>query len=106
MDTLKRKWGKKMEKFLKDLPKEHYASAYFEGKRYGETTNSIAESFNSWILDFRSLPIFQMMEGIRKKLKVLNERKLKAKKRNTILCPKVEKIIRDDLKAVRHWHVI
>ncbi|KAL7163400.1 hypothetical protein ACSBR2_039493 [Camellia fascicularis] len=43
--------------FLKDLPPQYWANAYFRGSRYVEISSNAVESFNSWIREARHLPI-------------------------------------------------
>ncbi|KAJ8102395.1 hypothetical protein POJ06DRAFT_249588 [Lipomyces tetrasporus] len=43
----------------------HWADSYFHGNRLGNRTSHVAESFNGWILEARSLPVHAMMERIR-----------------------------------------
>ena len=46
----------------------HWATAFFEGKRYGHLTSNIAEALNSAILPARELPIIPLFETIRHQL--------------------------------------
>ncbi|KAK9368252.1 hypothetical protein V1509DRAFT_80799 [Lipomyces kononenkoae] len=56
---------------------EHWADSYFEGNRLGHRTSNVAESFNSWILEARSLPVHAMMERIRTQLMMSRAERLK-----------------------------
>ncbi|KAL7181063.1 hypothetical protein ACSBR1_040011 [Camellia fascicularis] len=56
--------------FLKDIPLQYWANAYFRGARYGEMCSNAAESFNSWIREARHLPITQMVDNI--PIKIMN----------------------------------
>jgi len=47
--------------FLATMPSEHFANAYFTGYRYGDLCSTVAESFNSWIIEDRELPITSMI---------------------------------------------
>ncbi|XP_020426572.1 uncharacterized protein LOC109950842 [Prunus persica] len=40
-----------IDKILVDLPIQNFANAFFPGKRYGEVSNALSESFNSWVKD-------------------------------------------------------
>ncbi|KAI3984358.1 hypothetical protein MKX01_011312, partial [Papaver californicum] len=35
--------------YIEEIPPDKYANSYFKGCRYGQTTSSLVESFNSWI---------------------------------------------------------
>ncbi|KAK9241642.1 hypothetical protein V1506DRAFT_188766 [Lipomyces tetrasporus] len=52
-------------------------TSYFPGNRLGHRTSNVAESFNSWILEARSLPDHAMMERIRLQLMLLRTERLK-----------------------------
>ncbi|CAL8114057.1 unnamed protein product [Prunus armeniaca] len=54
--------SKIIDKFLADLPVQNFANAFFPGKRYGEVSNALSESFNSWVKDVRRLPIYEMID--------------------------------------------
>ncbi|KAL7236207.1 hypothetical protein ACSBR1_019463 [Camellia fascicularis] len=54
--------------FLQDLHPQHWANAYFRGRRYGEMWSNAAESFNNWIREARHLPITQLVDAIRGKI--------------------------------------
>ena len=54
--------------FLKDKPFDKWVDLFFPGKRYGEYSSNVAESFNSWILNERALPITLCLDGIRVKV--------------------------------------
>lgn len=51
--------------FLEETPKERWANAYFQGKRYGHMTSNACESWNSQIRDVRMLPVTSLIDGIR-----------------------------------------
>ncbi|KAL6210725.1 hypothetical protein ACLB2K_015957 [Fragaria x ananassa] len=44
---LKEEEGSTVEEFLKDIPEESWCSAFFNGERFGEMTNNLAETFNN-----------------------------------------------------------
>ncbi|XP_028116096.1 uncharacterized protein LOC114313866 [Camellia sinensis] len=46
---LKTEGRSRVEKFLDDIPYDHWSNAYFRGQRFGEMWSNVAESFNSWI---------------------------------------------------------
>ncbi|MQL68849.1 hypothetical protein Taro_001139 [Colocasia esculenta] len=76
--------------------------------RFGELYSNLAESFNNWIHDARSLPILQMVDKIRvQMMEMAAKRKIDAALWDTPYCPKVQKIIEKNLQerrslAIRH----
>ncbi|KAL6273177.1 hypothetical protein ACE6H2_023869 [Prunus campanulata] len=72
MDELVVVGSSKVKTFISELSRDHYANAFFQGMRYGDMANSLAESFNNWVGVFRDLPVLPMIEGIRQKLMGLN----------------------------------
>ncbi|KAL7238967.1 hypothetical protein ACSBR2_004962 [Camellia fascicularis] len=58
--------------FLKDLPPQYWANAYFRyiilGSHYGEMSSNAVESFNSWIREAQHLPITQLTDSIQAKI--------------------------------------
>jgi hypothetical protein len=81
-----------------------WASFCFEGKRYGHLTSNIVESFNSWTLEARGLPILNLREKIRQQLMVwFTERRRRGSQMQTILTPSVDsKVAVAFNKARRH----
>lgn len=83
--------GEKAIEFLKDKPFDHWADLFFPGNRYGENKSNVAESFNSWILKERHLPITCCLDGIRIKLmNQMSKRREEASTWSSVLCPKME----------------
>lgn len=68
LSKLKADGGQKVIDFLSTLANDHWCHPYFVGKRYGELTSNLVESFNSWIKKERCLPITQLVDRIRVKL--------------------------------------
>lgn len=103
---LKELGGSKVVDFLDRLPNANWCHAYFPGKRYGELTNNLVESFNSWIKNERFLPITQLFDKIRLKLmeQMANRREI-AMKLNTGVCPVMDKRITDLFHFSRSWTV-
>ncbi|KAL6293320.1 hypothetical protein ACE6H2_001462 [Prunus campanulata] len=100
MDELVVVGSSKVKTFVSELSRDHYANAFFQGMRYGEMANSLAESFNNWVGVFRDLPVLPMIEGIRQKLMVLNsQRRIEADKWTTILCPEMETRLWENAEA-------
>ena len=65
---LKTEGGLRVEKFLDDIPYDHWSNAYFLGQRFGEMWSNVVESFNSWIREERHLPIIKLIDSVRIKL--------------------------------------
>ncbi|KAK9901394.1 hypothetical protein M0R45_002160 [Rubus argutus] len=87
--------------FLACLPQRHWSCAYTQGNRYGEMYNNVAESFNSWIIDFLSLPIHKMIDDIQiKMMEMIGRRRVEAFTWPTILCPTIEKRLKSNMDAV------
>ncbi|BBH02543.1 EF-TU receptor [Prunus dulcis] len=106
MRNLKHEGGAPVMTFLEDLPKESWSYAYFKGNRYGEMCNNASESFNSWIFELRALPICQMVDGIRSKLKkMMAEWSRKAEQWCSVLCPMMERTLNERLMVGRNWNV-
>lgn len=96
-----------MDAFLEDLDKENYAIAYFPAKRYGEISNALSESYNNMIMPYRSLPIYELIESLRRNVMLkMEQKKLASAAWHTVLCPKAENKLRDSLNSGRDFRVI
>ncbi|XP_024178103.2 uncharacterized protein LOC112184036 [Rosa chinensis] len=92
--------------FLRGLPVEKWCNAFFRGNRFGEMVNSTAESFNSWTLKARELPIFPMLEKIRVMMMAkMVERKLLVSKWSLPLCPVMQAELVKNMEIGRDWTV-
>lgn len=92
--------------WIRRIPPRLWATAYFEGTRYGHLTANIVESLNSWILEASGLPIIQMMECIRRQLMTwFNERREMSMQWTTILVPTAERRVSDDIERARGYQV-
>ncbi|KAG6530842.1 uncharacterized protein LOC122046212 [Zingiber officinale] len=88
------------------IPPRLWATAYFEGTRFGHVTANIVESINGWILEASSLPIIQMMEYIRRQLMTwFNERREASMQWGTILVPSAERRVSDAIEHARGYQV-
>lgn len=76
IEALKKEGGAAIADFIENLPPENWSCAYFPGKRYGDMASSVAESFNSWILEERHLPVMNMLDKLRVKIMNFNANKL------------------------------
>ncbi|KAJ6829318.1 uncharacterized protein M6B38_358155 [Iris pallida] len=92
--------------WIRGIPPRLWATAYFEGTRYGHLTANITESLNSWILEASGLPIIQMMECIRRQLMTwFNERREMSMQWTTALVPSAERRVSDAMERARGYQV-
>ncbi|XP_042486722.1 uncharacterized protein LOC122066946 [Macadamia integrifolia] len=93
--------------WIRRIPPRLWATAYFEGARFGHLTANIVESLNSWILEASGLPIIQMMECIRRQLMTwFNERRETSMQWTTILVPSAEGRVSEALELARTYQVL
>lgn len=98
--------GYRVEGFLRDTPKEMWATAFFEGQRYGEMTSNACESWNSQIREERLLPIVSMIDGIRARLmQQMCNRRHQADGWSSKLCKTIEKDMNCKVEQARGWDV-
>lgn len=92
--------------WIRRLPPRLWATAYFEGVRYGHLTANVMDSMNSWILDASGLPINQMMEVLRRQLMTwFNERREASMQWATILVPMAERRVQEAIERARGFQV-
>jgi len=92
---------------LKDKPFDKWADFFFRGKRYGEYSSNVAESFNSWILEERALPITSCLDGIRIKImEQMAKRREESRLWTTFLCPTMENRLKVLVKEGFGWDVL
>lgn len=93
--------------WIRRVPPRLWATAYFEGTRFGNLTANIVESLNSWILEASALPIIQMMESIRRQLMTwFNERREASMQWASILVPSAERRVSEALERARTYQVL
>ncbi|XP_057484581.1 uncharacterized protein LOC130770946 [Actinidia eriantha] len=93
--------------WIRRVPPRLWATAYFEGSRFGNLTANIVESLNSWILEASALPIIQMMESIRRQLMTwFNERREASMQWASILVPSAERRVSEALERARTYQVL
>ncbi|XP_068323884.1 uncharacterized protein [Pyrus communis] len=93
--------------WIKQISPRLWATAYFEGTRFGQLTANMVESINSWIVEASGLPIIQMMECIRRHLMTwFNERREMSMQWTSILVPSAEKCVLDAVALARTYNVI
>ncbi|KAL6129576.1 hypothetical protein ACLB2K_072926 [Fragaria x ananassa] len=106
MEEFKKESQNQAESFLEQLAPENYAIACFPAKRYGEMSNSLAESNNKMLIDERCMPLPQLLEGIQvKTMNKFHERKVESSTWRSVLCPKLEKKLSKRLETGRNWRV-
>ncbi|WOG87377.1 hypothetical protein DCAR_0206601 [Daucus carota subsp. sativus] len=93
--------------WIRRVPPRLWATAYFEGTRFGHLTANIVESLNTWILEASGLPIIQMMECIRRQLMTwFNERREVSMQWTSILVPYAERHMSEALERARTYQVL
>ncbi|XP_010524936.1 PREDICTED: uncharacterized protein LOC104802842 [Tarenaya hassleriana] len=93
--------------WIRRIPPRLWATAYFEGQRFGHLTANIVESLNSWIAEASGLPIIQMMECIRRQLMTwFNERRETSMQWTSILVPSAERRVAEALEQARTYQVL
>ncbi|CAL5353687.1 unnamed protein product [Camellia sinensis] len=93
--------------WIRRVPPRLWATAYFEGTRFGHLTANLVESLNSWILEASGLPIIQMMESIRRQLMIwFNERREASMQWASVLVPSAERHMSEALERARTFQVL
>ncbi|CAA2983250.1 uncharacterized protein LOC111377493 isoform X1 [Olea europaea subsp. europaea] len=93
--------------WIRRIPPRLWATAYFEGTRFGHLTANIVVSLNAWILEASGLPIIQMMECIRRQLMTwFNERRETSIQWTSILVPTAERHVTEALERARTYQVL
>ncbi|XP_022159271.1 uncharacterized protein LOC111025685 [Momordica charantia] len=93
--------------WIRRIPPRLWATAYFEGTRFGYLTANIIESLNTWISEASGLPIIQMMECIRRQLMTwFNERRETSMQWTSILVPTAERRVAEALERARTYQVL
>ncbi|KNA10159.1 hypothetical protein SOVF_147040 [Spinacia oleracea] len=95
--------------WIRRIPPRLWATAYFEGTRFGHLTANIVESLNSWLLEASGLPIIEMMECIRRQLITwFNERLEISMQWASIgtLVPSAERHVDEAIEHARSYQVL
>ncbi|KAL6184527.1 hypothetical protein ACLB2K_045928 [Fragaria x ananassa] len=99
--------AKVIDEFIAEIPLENWCRAFFKGCRYGIMANSIAESFNKWIVAERSMPPLTMIDQTRmKEMKMMFERRVESKSWTTQLTPEMEKKLVERMHKAYSFRVI
>ncbi|XP_026419552.1 uncharacterized protein LOC113315493 [Papaver somniferum] len=87
--------------YIETIPPEAYANAFFQGCRYGRTSSTLEESFNSWIKVHKKMPAFSLLDQIHKfffsfhirmkVMKIMAKRRALSDNMMTPLTPEYEK---------------
>ncbi|KAI3845365.1 hypothetical protein MKX03_001739 [Papaver bracteatum] len=94
-------------RWIRGIPPLLWATAHFQGSRFGQLTANIVESLNSWIVEASGLPIIQMMESIRRKLMTwFNERRETSMQWTTILVPSAERRVAEALERALSYQAL
>ncbi|XP_026428338.1 uncharacterized protein LOC113324233 [Papaver somniferum] len=94
--------------YLRTIPKEKWENAFFPVCRYAAHSSFIAESFSSWILEFKKLPAFALLDAIRLKVMQMNsKRRVEGLENfNTRLTPVYEDLLNENINIGRTWTVV
>ncbi|XP_026459193.1 uncharacterized protein LOC113359835 [Papaver somniferum] len=57
--------------YIETILPESYVNAFFKGFRYGRTTSTLGDSFNSWILVHKKIPASALLDQISRKVMVM-----------------------------------
>ncbi|XP_026431529.1 uncharacterized protein LOC113328723 [Papaver somniferum] len=94
--------------YLGTIPKEKWENAFFHVCRYAAHSSSIVESFNNWILEFKKLSAFSLLDVIRLKVMQMNsKRRVEGLENfNTRLTPVYEDLLNENINIGRTWTVV
>ncbi|XP_076917124.1 uncharacterized protein LOC143577062 isoform X2 [Bidens hawaiensis] len=93
--------------WIRRVPAHLWATACFEGTRFGHLTANIVESLNPWILEASGLPIVQMMECNRRQLMMwFNERREMSMQWTSILVQSAERQVSEAIDRARTYQVL
>lgn len=93
--------------WIRRNPPHLWATAYFDGTRFGHLTANIVEYLSTWLLEASGLPITQMMESIRRQLMTwFNERREMSAQWTSILVPSAERRVTEAIELARTYRVL
>ncbi|XP_026416779.1 uncharacterized protein LOC113312237 [Papaver somniferum] len=82
--------------YCRNMPREHWSSAFSTGYRFGQTISSVAESFNNWIRKDKRLRVMELMNEHRKMSLLMDPEKL---------TPTYEALLKEHIQIGRVWNV-
>ncbi|XP_026410219.1 uncharacterized protein LOC113305387 [Papaver somniferum] len=101
--------------YCRNMPREHWSNAFFTGCRFGQTTSSVAESFNNWIRKDKRLPACALVDMIRcsfcsihwlRVMDLMNERReMSLLMDPEKLTPTYEALLKEHIQIGRVWNV-
>lgn len=92
--------------WIQQFPPQSWATAYFQGIRFGQLTANIVESVESWIVNACNLPIIELMECIRRRLMTwFSERREASAGWASFLVPSAERLVSGALECARTYQV-
>ncbi|XP_026458450.1 protein FAR1-RELATED SEQUENCE 6-like [Papaver somniferum] len=93
--------------YCRNMPREHWSSALFTGCIFGQTTSSVAESFNNWIRKDKRLPACALVDMIRLRvMELMNERReMSLLMDPEKLTPTYEALLKEHIQIGRVWNV-
>lgn len=93
--------------WIRRIPPRLWATAYFEGTRFGHLTANVAEYLTTWMAEASALPIIQMMEYIRRQLMTwFNERREASMQWTSILVPSAERRVSEAIECAHNYQVL
>ncbi|XP_026410020.1 uncharacterized protein LOC113305135 [Papaver somniferum] len=94
--------------YLRTIPKDKWENAFFPVCRYAAHSSYIAESFNNWILEFKKLPAFALLDAIRLKVIQMNSKRSVEglENFNTRLTLVYEDLLNENINIGRTWTVV
>ncbi|KAL9271799.1 hypothetical protein AKJ16_DCAP18849 [Drosera capensis] len=92
--------------WVRSIPTRQWATAYFEGTRFGHLVVNAVESMSPWILEASGLPIVQMMESIRRQLMTsFHERREMSMLWTNTLVPTAERQVLEAIDQAQNYQV-
>lgn len=92
--------------WIRRIPPRLWATAYFEGTRFGHLTANIVESLNPWLLEASGLPIVQMMESIRRQLMTwFNQRREMSMQWTSPLVTSADRLVAEACERAQEYSV-
>ncbi|XP_026458840.1 uncharacterized protein LOC113359417 [Papaver somniferum] len=93
--------------YCRNMPREHWSSAFFTGCRFGQTTSSVSESLNNWIRKDKRLPAWALVDMIGLRImELMNEhRELSVLMDPELLTPTYQALLKEHIQISRVWNV-